>query len=61
MSFDMVSLACENSPYLSVSTPGVIDQFCGPYFTLRPVKFELQLVSFPAGPINLALTDIINI
>ena len=35
---------------------GVIGQFCEPYFTEQPAK--LQLVSFPAHPINL---DIINI
>ena len=70
MSLDMVSLVCEEVPgptvfitllFLSVSTPGVFGQFCGPYFTLRPAKFELQLISFPARPINLTLTDIINI
>ena len=43
--------------YLSVSTRGVIGQFCGPYFTVRPAK--LQLVSFLAHPTN--LIDIINI
>ena len=26
--------------YLSGSTRGVIGQFCGPYFTVRPAKFE---------------------
>ena len=35
----------------------VIGQFCGPYSTARPTKFEtewlLQLVSFPAYKINL--------
>ena len=43
--------------YLSVSTRSVIGQFCGPYFTVRPAKFES--CSFPALPIN--LRDIINI
>ena len=45
--------------YLSVSTRGVIGQFRGPYFTVQPAK--LQLVSFPAGLINLSkyLTNLI--
>ena len=43
--------------YLSISTRGVIGQFCRPYFTVRPGK--LQLISFPARPIN--LRDVTNI
>ena len=37
--------------YLSVSTRGVIGQFCGPYFIIAPAKFES--CSFLARPINL--------
>ena len=42
--------------HLPVGTPGTIGQFCGPCLTVRPAK--LQLVSFPAFPIN--LRDIIS-
>ena len=41
--------------YLSVSTRGVIGQFCGPYFTVRPAK--LELVSFPTHLINIRDTS----
>ena len=34
--------------YLSVSMCGVIGQFCRPYFTVQPAKFES--CSFPACP-----------
>ena len=43
--------------HLSVSRRGVIGQFCGPDFTVRPAKFES--CSFSARPIN--LRDIIGI
>ena len=43
--------------YLSDTTRGVIGQYCGPYFTVQPAK--LQLLSFPARPID--LRDKINI
>ena len=33
--------------HLSVSTRGVIGQFCGPYFTVRPTKFESFLSRTP--------------
>ena len=37
--------------YLSVSTRGVISgQFCGPYFTVRPAKFEGVLSRAPDEP-----------
>ena len=42
---------------ISFSTRGVIGQFCRPYFTVRPAKFEN--CSFPARLIN--LRDMINI
>ena len=43
--------------YLLVITHGVIDQFCGLYFTAWPTK--LQIVPFSVWPIN--LRDAINI
>ena len=47
-----VSLLC-----LPFSTRGVIGQFSGQYFTVRPAKFDS--CSFPARPIN--PRDMINI
>ena len=41
--------------HLSVSTRGVIGQFCGPYFTVQHTK--LQLVSFPVLPIKLIANE----
>ena len=46
-----------NYNYLSGSTRGVIGQFCGLYFTVRPAKLEKSF--FSKHPIN--LKDIINI
>ena len=31
--------------HLSVSIRGVIGQFCGPYFTVRPAKLQRSLLS----------------
>ena len=42
---------------ISVSSHGVIGQFCRTYFTVQPAKFES--CSFPACLIN--LRDILNI
>ena len=36
---------------ISLSTRGVIGQFSGPYFAVRPTKFEKSF--FSARPINL--------
>ena len=36
--------------YLSVSTRDVIGQFCGPFFTVRPAKFERKTSFLSHGP-----------
>ena len=59
--FFVISYPWQALLHLSVSTRGVIGQFCGRYFTVRHAKFESLMQYFPFQRALMNLRDIINI